>query len=81
MALDEDEERAMWDKGILGVKNPFSVLFCLWYHITLLMGLCSREEHRNVMFGDITIQCNGLDVEFLQFQERLSNMRDWGLKG
>ena len=36
MALDEEEGRVMWAKGVLGVKNPFSILFSLWYHITLL---------------------------------------------
>ena len=55
VALEDDEEALMWDKGVLGLSSPFSLQFTLWYHLTLLMGLRGRDEHRQMMFGDLVL--------------------------
>jgi hypothetical protein len=48
----------------------------MWYNITLIMGMRGRDEHRNIHFGDIILDTNALNVEFLQFKERNSKTRD-----
>ena len=79
-AIDESEEKIMWERGVLGVSTPFAILFTLWYHLTLLMGLRGRDEHRKIQFGDITVNKNALGVDFLQFKERTSKTRDGSVK-
>ena len=54
---------------MLGIKNPFSIL----------CSLRSREEYRHIMFGDISLEPNGLDIEYLKFNERMSKTRNGAL--
>jgi hypothetical protein len=63
--IEEEEEKVLWERGVLGREKPFSVTFSLWYFTTLLMGLRGRDEHRRMCFGDITIEKNGLDIKYL----------------
>jgi hypothetical protein len=76
VAVDEEEERVMWEKGVLGVGSPFALQFTLWFHLTLLMGLRGRDEHRSMRWGDLKIQKTGEGKEFLEFAERASKTRD-----
>ena len=53
VAVSQEEEGIFWTKGVLGWCSPFALVFILWYHVMLLMGLRSHEEHRSIMFGDL----------------------------
>lgn len=76
VGIEEEEEEILWKSKVLGKDSPFAIIFSLWYHMTLLMGLRGRDEHRRMTFGDIQLKKNGLDVEYLEFQERASKTRD-----
>jgi hypothetical protein len=76
VALEEDEEEKMWDKGVLGVSTPFALQFSVWFYFTLMMGLRGRDEHRGIKFGDIHLKCDVNNKEFLELTERSSKTRD-----
>lgn len=40
------------------------------------MSLRARDEHRKINLGDVKLGTNGLGVEYLELQERISKTRD-----
>lgn len=76
VALEETEEEIMWQKGVLGSSSAFSMQFSIWFHLTLLMGLRGRDEHRAMRFGDIQIKKDSTGQEYMTLIERNSKTRD-----
>ena len=75
--IEEDEKELMWTRGMLGIGTPFSIIFTIWYYLTLFMGLRASDEHRKSTFRDLCLKTNTLGVEFLQLEERDSKTRSY----
>lgn len=76
-AVSSTEENLLWDKGQLGNSSPRVLIFSVWYYFTKCFGLRGRQEHRQLMFGDVELKTDTPSGrEYLEFTERLTKTRD-----
>ena len=50
----QDEEQ-LWKNRVLGKHNPKSLLYTLWYLLTLRFGLRGCQEHHEMFVEDFTL--------------------------
>ena len=74
-SLSENDIDKLWNSGELGLSNPDSMLNTLWWHNTTHFGLRSVTPHRNIQWGDITLNADSDGIEYLQFTERQTKTR------
>ena len=53
-ALTVQDEEQLWKNRVLGEQNPKSLLYTLWYLLTLHFGLRGCQEHHEMFVEDFT---------------------------
>ena len=53
LALTSDELNTLYEKGLLGTRNPEVLLNTLWLNNTMQFGLRGYKEHRDMCWGDV----------------------------
>lgn len=76
LGLESREEEKLWQCGVLGKLSGFNLQFTMWYHMTLIMGLRGRDEHRRVKFGDLTLSSDTNNQEYLELTDHGGKTRD-----
>ena len=77
--LTWEEEEELYNKGVFGNSTPFTLIFSLWYYLTMCMGLRGRDEQRKLCWGDIQLKRDAItNKEYLVMYERDSKTRDGG---
>jgi hypothetical protein len=46
----------MWEEGQLGDSSPRTLIFSVWYYFTKCFGLRGRNEHRQLLLGDVVLK-------------------------
>ena len=77
-AVTEEEEIQLWEAGALGVSDPDTLNFTMWFIITKLMGFRARHEHRQLMWPDISLKQDAVSgKQYLELElERGVKSRD-----
>jgi len=53
-ALTVQGEEQLWKNRVLGEQNPKSLLYTLWYLLTLHFGLRACQEYHEIFVEDFT---------------------------
>lgn len=69
-----DEEKRLWDLGLMGKNNPESLLNALWWRNNFF-GIRGVNEHRQMTWGDVSIETDVDGRRFIQYQERVTKTR------
>lgn len=75
-AVDSEEEDELFQSGAFGTENPDSLISALWYMNTMHFGLRGSHEHRQLKWGDVTLQTEPSGRQKLIYNERLTKTRD-----
>ncbi|XP_073258936.1 uncharacterized protein KIAA1958-like [Porites lutea] len=75
MALTSDELNTLYEKGLLGTRNPEALLNTLWLNNTMHFGLRGCKEHRDMCWGDVKLKETADGKEYLEFNERQTKTR------
>ena len=67
--ISDDEINVLWENGQFGSENPDTILQTLCFFNTVHFGLRGSGEHRDMCWGDISLQHDTAGHEYLQFQE------------
>ena len=81
--LSQQEEEMLWQKGLLGDKNPKTLLDTMIFCNGLYFVLRSGREHRQLRLRPCQIQLieNKGERPYLQYTEDVSKNRPGGIKG
>ena len=79
VALTTSELNTLYEKSLLGTRNPESLLNTLWLNNTLHFGLRGCKEHRDMCWGDVKLKRTADGEEFLEFNETNQNKNRFGL--
>ena len=81
--LTEEEENILWDKGLLGDKNPQTLLDTIIFYNGLFFALRSWQEHRQLRRDPCQIEVveHAGERPFLRYTEDISKNHPGGLKG
>ena len=63
----------LYEKGLLGTRNPEALLNTLWLNSTMHFGLRGCKEHRDMCWGDVKLKETA--DEYLEFNERKTKTR------
>ena len=74
MPLTDDDEEKLWSSKAFGLHHPMALLRVLFWYFTMLFGLRGRNEHHQMLWGDVELK-SGPDGEFLEYTERLTKTR------
>ena len=74
MPVSEEDERKFWESKAFGFHHPMALLRVLFWYFTMLFGLRGRNEHHQMLWGDVELKC-GADGEYLEYSERLTKTR------
>ena len=79
MPITRDEEQKLWSSGAFGLENPKALLRTLWWTFTVYFGLRGRQEHHQMLWGDVELlkmtNDDGSVTEYLEMTERLTKTR------
>ena len=75
IALTSDELNTLYEKGLLGTRNPEALLNTLWLNNTMHFGLRGCKEHRDMCWGDVKLKETADSKEYLEFNERQTKTR------
>jgi len=75
IALTSDELNTLYEKGLLGTRNPEALLNTLWLNRTMHFGLRGCKEHRDMRWGDVKLKETADGKEYLEFNERQTKTR------
>jgi len=62
-ALTIQDEEQLWKNRVLGEQNPKSLLYTLWYLLTLHFGLRGCQEHQEMFVEDFSLNKDGQGTE------------------
>ncbi len=81
--LSLDEEEILWEKGLLGDKDPHTLLDTMVFCNGLYFALRSGREHRQLRLRPCQIELFEMEGErpYLKYTEDLSKNRPGGIKG
>ena len=65
----------LYEKGLLGTRNPEALLNTLWLNSTMHFGLRGCKEHRDMCWGDVKLKETADGKECLEFNERQTKTR------
>ncbi|XP_070562377.1 uncharacterized protein [Ptychodera flava] len=74
--ISAEEEETMWQAGVLGINNPQSANFTMFFLFGKHFGMRGRNEHRQLKFGEIVTGRDTEGTEYLEFHERCTKTRD-----
>ena len=72
--ITTDQVEQLWEKGELGNRDADSLQNTVLFYITQAFGFRGSHESRQLRWGDVKINHDGLD-DYLEFNERLSKTR------
>ena len=79
MPITHDEEERLWTSGALGLEHPKALLRTLWWTFTVYFGLRGRQEHHQMLWGDVELLTmtndDGSETEYLEMTEHLTKTR------
>jgi len=75
IALTSDELNTLYEKGLLGTRNPEVLLNTLWLNSAMHFGLRGCKEHRDMYWGDVKLKETADGKEYLKFNERQTKAR------
>ena len=63
--LTEEDEKALWESGVLGGDNPSTLNHTIWYLLSQQLGTRGNQEHTEIMMEDLTeclrlIRCDNI---------------------
>ena len=80
-ALTVQDEEQLWKNRVLGEQNPKSLLYTLWYLLTLHCGLRGCQEHHEMFVEDFSSNKDGQGTEsYVTFEENPTKTRQGGLR-
>jgi len=56
----------LYEKGLLGTRNPEALLNTLWLNSTMHFGLRGCKEHRDMCWGDVKLKETADGKEYLE---------------
>ncbi|CAC5424635.1 unnamed protein product [Mytilus coruscus] len=62
-------------KGIIGTQNPEALLNAIWLNNGAYFGLRGRQDHVNMLWGDVLLKKTSSGKEYLEFNERSTKTR------
>ena len=77
-AITDEQIELLWENEQLGFHNPEAILNTMWLYSTICFGLRGFHEHRQMSFGDLTLERDQDEIEYLVFNERQSKTRQGG---
>ena len=70
-----DELNTLYEKGLLGTRNPEALFNTLWLNSTMHFGLRGCKEQRDMCWGDVKLKETADGKEYLEFNERQTKTR------
>jgi hypothetical protein len=64
----------LWSCGQLGAHNPVSLLNAVWWRNNFF-GIKGRQEHRDMSWGDISIETDADGQQYLEYTKRDTNTK------
>ena len=55
--------------------NPQSIINSMWLNMTMHFGLRGRQEHTQMLWGDVQLNTDESGREYLEFNERMTKTR------
>lgn len=77
--ISEEMSEIFWEKKLLGDDNPRSLQNTIFFFFTSTFGFRGCHESRQLTWGDITLNRDEKNMEYLQFSERLTKTRTGAL--
>jgi len=62
-------EEQLWKNRVLGEQNPKSLVYTLWYLLTLHFGLRGCQEHHEMFIEDFSLNKDDQGTEYVTFEE------------
>ena len=75
-ALTVQDEEQLWKNRVLGEQNPKSLLYTLWYLLTLYFGIRDCQE----FVEDFSLNKDDQGTEYVTFEEKPTKTRQGGLR-
>ena len=75
IALTSDELNMLYEKDLLGTRNPEALLSTLWLKSAMHFGLGGCKEHRDMCWGDVKLKETADGKEYLEFNEGQTKAR------
>ena len=63
MPLTDEDEEKLWSSGAFGFRDPMALLTVLFWYFTMLFGLRGRDEHHQMLWGDVEMK-SGPDGDY-----------------
>ena len=79
-ALTVQDEEQLWKNRVLGEQNPKSLLYTLWYLLTLHFGFRGCQEHHEMFVEDFSLNKDDQGTEYVTFEENPTKTRQGGLE-
>ena len=79
-SLTVQDEEQLWKNRVLGEQNPKSLLYTLWYLLTLHFGLRGCQEHHEMFVEDFNLNKDDEGTEYVTFEENPTKTRQGGLR-
>ncbi|XP_053379635.1 uncharacterized protein LOC123536945 [Mercenaria mercenaria] len=73
--LTAEEIEMLHKQNILGSATPESLLHTVWINNGVFFGLRGRQDHTNLLWGDIELKVTSSGREYLEFNERSTKTR------
>ncbi|XP_063441624.1 uncharacterized protein KIAA1958-like [Mytilus trossulus] len=70
-----DEIDSLFNKNLLGISNPEALTNTVWLNNSLHFGMRSRQEHTDMLFGDVTMKATSEGKHYLEYSERMTKTR------
>ncbi|XP_052068999.1 uncharacterized protein LOC127708190 [Mytilus californianus] len=74
-SLTGEEIGILRGKGIIGTQNPEALLNAIWLNNGAYFGLRGRQDHVNMLWGDVLLKKTSSGKEYLEFNERSTKTR------
>ena len=74
MPVSIEDEAKFRESKAFGFHHPMALMRVLFWYFTMLFGLRGRNEHHQMLWGDVELQ-SGSDGEYLVYTERLTKTR------
>lgn len=70
--LSVEDEEAMWEKKYFGNHDGEALNCTLLYYFTKFFDLKTKNEHKELCFGDVVLRSGEGNIRFLEFDPRLT---------
>ncbi len=79
--LSDEEEKLMWEKGVLGDSNPVSLNYAVFYTLSQHFGTRGRQEHHQIRVEELKFVKSAVTggTEYVEWVEGLTKTRQGGL--